>query len=133
MARNRMRYFVNETGWDTFQRMVIKERSIVEMTIASSTLELYRVHLENEQKEMSKAHRYLKLPVLDTQNTLSEGPYERWVHTNVVSQKQEGYFTAFVTLGAGDITANQLRVLSGAIREFSIEGTARNTPSKILP
>ena len=116
-----MRYFVNETGWDTFQRMVIKEQSIVEMTIASSTLELFRVHLENEQKEMSKAHRYLKLPVLDTQNTLSEGPYERWVHTKCHSQKQQGYFTAFVTLGAGDITANQLRVLSGAIREFSMK------------
>jgi sulfite reductase (ferredoxin) len=130
MARNRMRYFVNETGWDTFQRMVIKERSIVEMTVANSTLELFRFHIENEQKEMSKAQRYLKLPVLDIQNTLRGDPYERWMHTNVVSQKQQGYFTAFVTLGAGDITANQLRVLSGAIRDFSVEGTARNTPQQ---
>jgi len=130
MARNRMRYLVNETGWDTFQRMVIKERSIVEMTVANSTLELFRFHIENEQKEMSKAQRYLKLPVLDIQNTLRGDPYERWMHTNVVSQKQQGYFTAFVTLGAGDITANQLRVLSGAIRDFSVEGTARNTPQQ---
>lgn len=130
MARNRMRYFVNETGWDTFQRMVIKERSIVEMTVANSTLELFRFHIENEQKEMSKTQRYLKLPVLDIQNTLRGDPYERWMHTNVVSQKQQGYFTAFVTLGAGDITANQLRVLSGAIRDFSVEGTARNTPQQ---
>jgi len=130
MARNRMRYFVNETGWDTFQRMAIKERSIVEMTVANSTLELFRFHIENEQKEMSKTQRYLKLPVLDIQNTLRGDPYERWMHTNVVSQKQQGYFTAFVTLGAGDITANQLRVLSGAIRDFSVEGTARNTPQQ---
>jgi sulfite reductase (ferredoxin) len=79
---------------------------------------------------MSKAQRYLKLPVLDIQNTLRGDPYERWMHTNVVSQKQQGYFTAFVTLGAGDITANQLRVLSGAIRDFSVEGTARNTPQQ---
>ena len=37
MARNRMRYLVHEIGWDKFQRLVFKERSIVEMT----TAELY--------------------------------------------------------------------------------------------
>src|SRR5689334_2658590 len=31
MARNRMRYLVHEMGWDKFKKMVIKERSIVEM------------------------------------------------------------------------------------------------------
>jgi sulfite reductase (ferredoxin) len=35
-----------------------------------------------------------------------------------------------VTLGAGDITASQLRALAEAIREFSTEGTARNTPQQ---
>jgi sulfite reductase (ferredoxin) len=129
MARNRMRYLVNEMGWDTFQRMVIKERSVVEMTIASSTLESFQVDTENDQNEMPKTEaRFLKLPVLDAQEASRKTPYERWVHTNVVPQKQQGYLTVFVTLGAGDITANQLRVLSQAIREFSIEGTARNTP-----
>jgi sulfite reductase (ferredoxin) len=48
----------------------------------------------------------------------------------VLAQKQEGYFTVFVTLGAGDITANQLRVLANTIRELSVEGVARNTPQQ---
>ena len=62
---------------------------------------------------------------------LQQSPsYKRWLHTNVVPQKQVGYFTVFITLGAGDITANQLRVLAGAIREFSAESTARNTPQQ---
>jgi sulfite reductase (ferredoxin) len=52
------------------------------------------------------------------------------LHTNVVPQKQEGYFTVFVTLGAGDITASQLRVLASAIRDYSAEGVARNTPQQ---
>src|SRR5919112_963378 len=30
MARNRMRYLVHEMGWEKFQKMVLKERSIVE-------------------------------------------------------------------------------------------------------
>jgi len=33
-------------------------------------------------------------------------------------------------LGAGDITANQLRVLARTIRDFSVECTARNTPQQ---
>src|SRR6185312_6481981 len=53
-----------------------------------------------------------------------------WLHTNVVPQKQEGYYTIFVTLGAGDITANQLRTLARAIRDLSAESTARNTPQQ---
>ena len=131
MARNRMRYFVHETGWDTFQRMVLKERSIVEMTMASSTLESFRFLLEKHQQEMFKIQNgHLEMPLLDAQNTSGEGSINRWMKTNVVPQKQQGYFTAFVTLGAGDITANQLRVLSAAIRELSKEGTARNTPQQ---
>ena len=29
MARNRMRYLVNEMGWEKFQNLVLKERAIV--------------------------------------------------------------------------------------------------------
>jgi sulfite reductase (ferredoxin) len=56
--------------------------------------------------------------------------FERWLHTNAVPQKQEGYFTAFITLGAGDITASQLRILASAIRDYSVEAVARNTPQQ---
>ena len=62
-------------------------------------------------------------------STISNG-YDRWLHTNVVPQKQEGYFTIFITLGAGDITANQLRSLASLIRKFSSESIARNTPQQ---
>ena len=43
MARNRMRYLVNEMGWEKFQKLVIKERSNVEMTISFETLNRYKV------------------------------------------------------------------------------------------
>jgi sulfite reductase (ferredoxin) len=106
MARNRMRYLVHEMGWDKFQKMVLKERSIVEMTTSYSTAQQY------------------------DQVTKDSPAYERWLHTNAVPQKQEGYFTVFITLGAGDITASQLRVLASAIRDYSAEGVARNTPQQ---
>jgi sulfite reductase (ferredoxin) len=134
MARNRMRYLVHEIGWDKFQKLVLKERSIVEMTTATYTYKLFDVKAEEETRSLPKSvnAKMVKLPVLNQRVTLESPAYERWLHSNVVPQKQEGYFTAFITLAAGDITANQLRILAGAIREFSAEGTARNTPQQNL-
>jgi sulfite reductase (ferredoxin) len=134
MARNRMRYLVHEIGWDKFQKLVLKERSIVEMTTASYTSKLFDVKAEEETRPLPKAvnAKMVKLPMLNERVTLESPAYERWLHSNVVPQKQDGYFTAFITLAAGDITANQLRILAGAIREFSAEGTARNTPQQNL-
>ena len=130
MARNRMRYLVHETGWEKFQKMALKERSIVEMTTSYSTGQLFDVKSQEDTRELPKAPRMTKLPVLNDQVTKESPAFERWLHTNVVPQKQDGYFTVFITLGAGDITASQLRVLASAIRDYSAEGVARNTPQQ---
>ena len=131
MARNRMRYLVHEMGWDKFQKMVLKERSIVEMTTAASTARVFEIKTAEETRQLPKrTYRMVKVPLLNEGVNIENSAYERWLHTNVITQKQEGYFTIFVTLGAGDITANQLRVLAAIIRDFSAEGTARNTPQQ---
>jgi sulfite reductase (ferredoxin) len=131
MARNRMRYLVHEMGWEKFQKMVLKERSIVEMTSSYSTMQLFDVKSHEDTKQLPpKLSRMMmtKLPMLNVKVTKDSPEIERWLHTNAVPQKQEGYFTVFITLGAGDITASQLRILASAIRDFSAEGVARNTP-----
>ena len=132
MARNRMRYLVHEMGWEKFQKMVLKERSIVEMTTSHSTAQLFDVKSHEDNRQLPKASRRImtKLPMLNVKVTKDSSGFERWLHTNTISQKQEGYFTAFITLGAGDITASQLRTLALAIRNYSAEGVARNTPQQ---
>ncbi len=131
MARNRMRYLVHEMGWEKFQKMVLKERSIVEMTTAVSTAKLFSVNEgPSLPAETNSSYSVTKLPVINDGITPESSRFERWLSTNVAPQKQAGYFTAFVTLEAGDITANQLRMLAGAIRELSTEGIARNTPQQ---
>ena len=59
------------------------------------------------------------LPLINSENI--QTAYERWLNTNVISQKQSDYYGVSITLGAGDITSNQLRVLAESIREFSEE------------
>ncbi|HSN96563.1 MAG TPA: nitrite/sulfite reductase, partial [Nitrososphaeraceae archaeon] len=128
MARNRMRYLVNEMGWEKFQKLVIKERSNVEMTISLETLNRYKVDFEGPS--ISQLPNGKKLPLINEKVDINSDPYKRWIHSNVVSQKQNGYFVVFVTLGAGDITSNQLRSLAKTIQNYSGEGCARNTPNQ---
>jgi sulfite reductase beta subunit-like hemoprotein len=128
MARNRMRYLVNEMGWEKFQKLVIKERSIVEMTVSLETLGRYKV--ETEPQNIRQLPNGKKLPLINEKVDVNSDPYKRWLHTNVLSQKQNGYFVVFITLGAGDITASQLRSLAKTIRDYSGEGCARNTPNQ---
>lgn len=128
MARNRMRYLVNEMGWEKFQKLVIKERSNVEMTVSLETLGRYKV--ETEPQNIRQLLNGKKLPLINEKVDVNSDPYKRWLHTNVLSQKQNGYFVVFITLGAGDITASQLRSLAKTIRDYSGEGCARNTPNQ---
>lgn len=140
LARNRMRYLVHETGWEKFQKMVIKERTVVAVTTSELTRIQYEDRKENESSLLSSikisqiSEKKLKLPVLngDGNNTTESKHqgFKRWFNTNVVPQKQLGYYTIFITLGAGDITSNQLRFLANIIRDFSQEHTARNTPQQ---
>src|SRR5918997_1228884 len=144
MARNRMRYLVHEMGWERFQKMVLKERSIVEMTTSYSTQQLFDVKSHEDTRmlplpdassgttiaAMTRTKTTTKLPMLNVNITKDSPAFERWLHTNAVLQRQEGYVTVFITLGAGDITASQLRVLASAIRDYSAEGVARNTPQQ---
>jgi sulfite reductase (ferredoxin) len=133
MARNRMRYLVQEMGWEKFQKLASKERSIVEMTTSTKTVELFDIKAEQEEPIIDRAlGKVSKLPMISEQVLPDGEPYQRWLHGNVISQKQPGYFTAFITLAAGDITSNQLRILASAIRNLSQEASARNTPHQNL-
>ena len=116
MARNRMRYLVNDMGWEKFQNLVLKERAIVRAT-QSVISQLEVVHTPNE----------IKRPIRITDesgNSIPDG-YARWLKTNTVKQKQSDYRSIFITLEAGDITASQLNALADLIRDFSSEGKAR--------
>ena len=116
MARNRMRYLVNDMGWEKFQNLVLKERAIVRATQSVIT-QLEVIHTPNEIKR--------PIRITDESGTSITDGYARWLKTNTVKQKQANYRSIFITLEAGDITASQLNALADLIRDFSSEGKAR--------
>jgi sulfite reductase (ferredoxin) len=115
MARNRMRYLVNELGWEKFQNIVLKERAVVRATQSV----IVKLELDKIPEVLGKINISSDTP------SKPEG-FSRWVKSNVIKQKQNGYSTAFLTLESGDVTANQLRAIAEIAREFSAEGRARN-------
>lgn len=117
MARNRMRYLVDEMGWETFQNLVLKERAIVRATQSV----IVKLDVNNTPQEIKRP-----ITVSNTDGKLSQNGYSRWFKTSTFKQKQAGYYSAFINLEAGDITANQLYSLANICREFSAEGFARN-------
>ena len=116
--RNRMRYLVHDMGFAKFRELVLKERSIVNLT--KSVL----VKLDiRESKSYEPYGDDIKFKPFNP----PEG-FERWYKGNVIKQKQRGYVTVLIPLQAGDITARQLRALSDICREYSLEGHVITTP-----
>jgi len=116
MARNRMRYLVNDMGWEKFQNLVLKERAIVRATQSVVT----KLDVDHTQTQIKKP-----ISISDESgNSVSDG-YSRWLKNNTLKQKQSQYYSVFLTLEAGDITSSQLTSLATTVREFSSEGHAR--------
>ncbi len=116
MARNRMRYLVNDMGWEKFQNLVLKERALVKSTQSV----IVKLRIDDAESEIKRS-----ISVKNESPSVPDG-FARWKQTNVVQQKQSGYNSVFIGLESGDIAANQLRVIADLIREFSGEGVGRN-------
>lgn len=115
LARNRLRYLVNQMGWEKFQNLLLKERDIVRAT-QSVVVKMPEMPTPGQiTGRLRISHRSGEVPP----------GYARWLKSNTSPQKQEDYTTVFVALEAGDITSTQLRALSDIIREYSAEGTGR--------
>ncbi len=116
MARNRMRYLVNDLGWEKFQNLVLKERAIVKATQSV----IVKLDIDQTPEEIKK-------PIRISESSGSSAPdgYSRWYKSNTFKQKQDGYHSIFIALEAGDITANQLKEVANICTEFSAEGLCR--------
>jgi sulfite reductase (ferredoxin) len=57
---------------------------------------------------------------------VQETPFQMWRRTNVVSQRQPGFSTAFIRLPMGDIPSPQMRMVADLIDEFA-NGNIRTT------
>ena len=115
LARNRLRYLVNDMGWDAFSNLVLKERAVVRATQSVVT----RLNPDLSEPQLRRPVR------ISSGRPAAQPGYARWLSTSTAPQRQPGYRTAFLALESGDITAAQLRSLASIVRDYSAEGSAR--------
>ena len=98
LARNRMRYLVNEMGWEKFQSLLLKERVIVEATTSIPTKNIFDnvLNIGNNDIAISPISSKKTLPLINSGN--EQTPYNRWLNTNVVAQKQSGYYGVYYNI-----------------------------------
>ncbi len=103
----RMKYAIRKMGWEPFRAEIEKEAATIP---ATRSIEV-RPDAEDRRPERNDA------PVDLHRRVVSSGSeaFRAWARTNARPQKQRGYSMAFVTLGRGDITSEQMESLAGII------------------
>jgi sulfite reductase (ferredoxin) len=115
-ARNRMRYLVDQMGWEQFQNLVLKERAIVRATQSV----IVKLSVDLTPPKLSAP---IRVSGFDGKS-VPDG-FSRWKKSNTYPQKQDGYYSVAITLEAGDVTSSQLMAIADIAREMSAEGCAR--------
>ncbi|MFN3476255.1 MAG: nitrite/sulfite reductase [Candidatus Methylomirabilales bacterium] len=120
--RARMKFVMERLGFEPFQKLVLQERAQLKMTMAGK---FPKIEVREERPPVSPG---LAPAGGSPFGVLAEGSeaYRRWLSTNVLPQKQEGYALVHVRLTLGDITATQLKALAFVAREFG-DGSVRTT------
>jgi len=128
LRRNRMRarikILVSRVGIDAFREMVEAE---LREPWARAPIDLAPLLVVDPEDEA--------IPPLAGHGRAVPGDvpeiFQRWLQTNVVPQKQPGYYAAFVTLPLGDVTAEQCYALADMARRYG-SGRVRTTQDQNL-
>lgn len=107
-ARARMKFLVKDLGIEEFRRLVFEERRVLWSAWAGGP------------PPAPTASEPAPPPVMGVPLPKEPTPagFEVWRKTNVVPQKQAGFYAAYVTVPGGDLTADQFRALAALIRRF---------------
>lgn len=103
-SRARLKFLVAAMGLDAFRQAVWQERDVV-----AATATAYPPLPAGEPVPSDLPSRPLPW---------GDQGFNRWVQTNIITQKQAGYAAAYVTLQVGDLSAAQFRALASLARDF---------------
>lgn len=109
----RLRFVMDKYGYDKF--------------VALYREELAAVKAEGPRKlDLREFPRVQRDNLITGQPPAHDPAYQRWLASNTLPQKPDGYFIVKVRLEVGDIKAPDLRALAQVVRDFG-EGSARAT------
>ena len=131
--RARMKWVVDQLGWDEVQRRVLKERKFL---LASSS---WPGGIPAEVVESGDAPAGVGAGVTPT--AIGQGvsvairgntDFDRWDQANVVRGVANGTVSAYAWCELGDITAAQFRGMAQIIRDFNVDVRVSNRQNFII-
>ena len=112
--RARMKFIIDQIGIETFRQHIFKERELILTKKTGNPI--LKIEDDNVAKNRS----------ISTKSFGDNKDFEKWLNTNVEQQKQTGFYSVFVNLIGGDITARQFRILADITEKYG-DGFIRTT------
>ncbi len=122
LHRARLKFLIESLGIEEFRRLVFQERR----TLAAVRPGAPPPPIAPVADEVAAAPE--ASPAVPPRAEGSED-YRRWLATNVVAQKQPGYYAAYVTVPGGDLTSEQMRGLARIAKRYS-RGVVQTTATQ---
>jgi sulfite reductase (ferredoxin) len=107
----RMKYLIGKLGIDEFIRLVQLETKAVQYNPEVDFI-LFEQQLDIQTPENASSIE----TILSQSNDLS---LNEWLKTNVIEQKQPGYYAVYVKVQLGDFTTEQARLLATITEKFA--------------
>ncbi len=113
-AKARIKYLIGKIGIEEFIHLTNEERKAVQYN-HSEDFKLF-----DQQAEFNTPLDSLKTKE-EVLATISDNKFKEWVKTNVVEQKQTGYFAAFVKVLIGNFNTTQARQLADIVSKYAAD------------
>lgn len=118
----RMKFVIEQLGLDEFRRLVQKERWALRATKAGNP----EIQIDDAEEWGNGRHIAAEQHNRSIDAETADNGFDRWFRTNVVQQKQKGFYAVTMMLIGGDITARQLNILADVAEKYG-DGRARTT------
>lgn len=105
----RMKFLIEEIGFDTFLELVEKER----MALKSPSFSIDRTTVPQPAPPALR-----EIPTVQIAN---EAAYQAWLKTNVFEQKQQGFYAVAVKVLLGDLETEKARDLAVLVQNFAAD------------
>lgn len=105
----RIKYLIGKIGIEGFLELVETEKKAIQYIPEDFILN--PVSIEFEAKSPVSKAEYVA--------NITDSAFKRWVETNVVEQKQSGYFAAFVKVLIGNFNTDQARKFADIVEKYT--------------
>lgn len=105
----RMKFLLDDIGLDEMMRLVNEERNALKC-------KTYKI-----DRNILPAPKLSEFTPQDTITVANEKKYQQWLDTNVIKQKQEGFFGVFVKLPVGNLSSKMARKFADIVDKYASE------------